>query len=444
MASSSLLCIEIAPETPPPSSPLQIRRQRAHRGPTVLSTCLSLEGEGCEQTPHGSRRGAESDSDDHGPLQQTPLGPQGAGSSGYMSSCSNVNSPRVLVNPHSSWMEHEELPSAHSDARGRGNPHRRPNRQIDLHESVYSRLDHTPPGTLTRRKPAHQGLPSSPLAANPLVDHMTQADYAHQYSLSTDQLQSNTTPFHSNMDRKDHRTLSTDQLQSDRTPFHSTLERQEHQHQSNTSPFHSNVGVKRQRSPQRTPLALISKRLEGLDVDVCRWILKADQHLKWEEFDNAIPYLESVIVRTPSYPRLQLLLWELLGNAQMAVGMSKKASICHLHHLAHCRSQGDVKGLSRAECNLGITYMQMGLFKLAGRCFLQYLKHCRACQDQCGIESACSNLGLLSKSLALKNYREASERGEEGVARSSLAACLRRAIIFFKQHLEIVMAHGDM
>lgn len=301
---------------------------------------------------------------------------------------------------------------------------------MDLHESMYSRLDHTPPGTLTRRDPMHkrQPLPSSPLASNPPVDHMMPAAHAHQYSLSTDQLQPNVTPSHSNVavNRREHYPLSTDQLQS------------------NTNPFHSNVGVKRHRSPPKTPLALVSKQLAGLDVDVRRWIVKADQHLKWEEFENAIPYLESVIVRTPAYPRLQLVLWELLGNAQMAIGMSKKASICHLHHLAHCRSQGDLRGLSRAECNLGIAYMQMGLYKLAGRCFLQYLKHCRSLQDQCGIESACSNLGLLSKSLAIKNYKEASERGEEGVAMSALTACLRRAIIFFKQHLEIVLAHGDM
>lgn len=194
----------------------------------------------------------------------------------------------------------------------------------------------------------------------------------------------------------------------------------------------------------RTPLALICKRLEGLDGDVRRWVIKADQHLKWEEFEYAIPFLESIIVRTPTYPRLQLLLWELLGNAQMATGMSKKASVCHMHHMAHCRSQGNLRGLTRAECNLGIAYMQMGLFKLAGRCFLQYLKNCRSLQDQCGVESACSNLGLLAKSLALKNYKEAMQRGEEGVALSALAACLRRAIIFFKQHLEIVQAHGDM
>lgn len=444
MASSSLLCIEIAPETPPPStSPPQIQRQRAQTDPTVLATCVSLEGKGRELIPHGSQ--AESDGGDHDPLQQTPLalGPQGAGSSGYMSSSSNVNSPKVLVKPHP-WMEREELLSVHSNARGHGNPRHRPNRQIDLHESMYSRLDHTPPGTLTRRKPAHHHLPSSPLATSPPMDHMTHPDHPHQYSPSTDQLQSNMTPFHSNMDRRDHRALSTEQLQSDVGPFHSTMEMHKHKFQSSTAPLRSNVGVKRQRSPPRTPLALISKRLEGLDIDVRRWIIKADQHLKWGEFNNAIPYLESVIVRTPSHPRLQCLLWELLGNAQMAVGMSKKASICHLHHLAHCRSQGDVKGLSRAECNLGIAYMQMGLFKLAGRCFLQYLKHCRSLQDQCGVESACSNLGLLSKSLALKNYREASERGEEGVAMSALAACLRRAIIFFKQHLEIVMAHGDV
>lgn len=36
------------------------------------------------------------------------------------------------------------------------------------------------------------------------------------------------------------------------------------------------------------------------------------------------------------------------------------------------------------------------------------------------------------------------ERGEEEVAITSLTSCLRRAIIFFKQHLEVVLAHGDL
>lgn len=207
----------------------------------------------------------------------------------------------------------------------------------------------------------------------------------------------------------------------------------------------------------RASLAVLSNQLAGLDGEVKRWLLKADQHLKWEEFESAVPFLESVIVRTSVYPRLQLLLWELLGNAQMALGASKKASVCYLHHLAFCRSLGDFRGLTRAECSLGIAYTQLGLLKLAGRCFLQYLGNSRRLEDQAGVECACSNLGLLSRALALRQYTAAavSQEGEgEGpgggggggnvAAMSAVTTCLRRAIIFFKQHLEIVLTHGDL
>lgn len=60
------------------------------------------------------------------------------------------------------------------------------------------------------------------------------------------------------------------------------------------------------------------------------------------------------------------------------------------------------------------------------------------------MESACSNLGLLSKTLALQHYRTSLERGDEETALACLTTCLRRAVIFFKQHLEVVLAHGQM
>lgn len=140
------------------------------------------------------------------------------------------------------------------------------------------------------------------------------------------------------------------------------------------------MGMKRRRTPSGTPLAQVMKSLEGLDGKVKRWLIKADQHLKWEEFEKAVPFLENAIISTQVYPSLQMILWELLGNTQMALGMSKKASVCHLHHLAHSRAQGDLRSMTRAECNLGISYMQLGLLKLAGRCFLQYLKNSRSLQ----------------------------------------------------------------
>ncbi len=194
----------------------------------------------------------------------------------------------------------------------------------------------------------------------------------------------------------------------------------------------------------------VLRRLERVDGDVKRWIIKADQYMKWEEFEKAIPFLEATVMRSEPFPQLQQILWELLGNAQMAVGMCKKASVCYLRHLAHSRALGDVRGVTRAECNLGISYMQLGLLKLAGRSFMQYLNNSRGLGDERGVETACSNLGLLSKAVGIKRYRAAMEQGvgggagDEGRAMENLASCLRRAIIFFKQHLEVILTHGDM
>lgn len=332
------------------------------------------------------------------PHQLTPLGPRGAGySSGYMSSCS---SPRVLLKPRPSWQRSEDLLSEQSDDLEQGNVREQQQQQqhATMHDGIYSRLDHSANSTLTRHTstqhtPSWIPPPPPPPTTGTGMDHEATDQFSEEYV-----------------------------------------------------PFHSNIGVKRQRSPGagRTPLAVALETLGGLDEEVKRWLLKADRHLKWEEFESAIPFLESVIVRTQTLPRLQLVLWEFLGNAQLAVGKAKKASVCYLHHMAHCRAQGDYNGLTRAECNLGITYMQMGLLKLAGRCFLQYLKKCRSAQDQGGVECACSNLGMLSKSLALKNYRAAIERGDVEAAMACLGTCLRRAIIFFKQHLEVVLTHDDM
>lgn len=194
------------------------------------------------------------------------------------------------------------------------------------------------------------------------------------------------------------------------------------------------------------------EKLEEVDGEVRRWMVKADQHLCREEYRDAIPYVEAVIVRMQPYHRLQLLLWELLGNTHMAVGHWKKASICHLHHLGYSRAVGDFKSVTRAECNLGIAYTKLDLLKLAGRCFLQYLKNCKSLHDEWGVQAACSNLGILSKMLALKNYRAAVKRdggeregGEDGMsARARLNSGLLKAIIFFKQHLEVVLDYGDL
>ena len=312
-------------------------------------------------------------------------------SSGYLSSASNLHSPQVWPKPLSSSpsIQRKELVSDCSN--------RRVYSTIDSYDGVpygdiYSRLDHSASSTLTRQTPSHQ-LPQSSLCPNP-PDHATNAR-SHE-------------------------------------PF---------QHQS--TPSRSNFPQQKKMSP-KTSLADVLRELKGLEGEIKRWIIKGDQLLKRKEFHAAIPYLEVTILRTQQYPRLQLLLWELLGNALMAVGNPKKASVCYLHHLVHCRALNDFKGMSKAECNLGIAYMQLGLYKLAGRCFLQYLKNCKILQDEWGIQSACSNLGLLSKSLGLKNYRAAIERGENEAAITTLTSCLRRAIIFFKQHLEVVITHEDV
>lgn len=398
MASSSLLHIEAAKAlTPPPShltppsSPCY-RRQRAYTDSVLLN---DLTPRDVGHTPQEER--------------SPPRGTAGY-SSGYLSSCSNLHSysPRVLIKPHPSRPlpslprhECEELPREYG------------NHQRDLSSDyyqensseIYSRLDRSNASMLTSTPTQRVRVPTHDQVWTP--------------------------PTSPPRDRTAPRRLRQHSQDTNQFPFHAT-------------PIHSNVRTERKRSRHRTPLAQVMHKLEGVSGEVKRWLIKADQHFKCKEYAEAIPLLEGAIVKTQTYPRLQPILWELLGNAQMALGMCKKASVCHLHHLAHSRARDDFRGVTRAECNLGISYMQMGLLKLAGRCFLQYLKNCRSLQDECGIESACSNLGLLSKSLALKNYRAAMEKGQEELAVATLTSCLRRAVVFFKQHLEVVLTHGDV
>ena len=199
----------------------------------------------------------------------------------------------------------------------------------------------------------------------------------------------------------------------------------------------------------KTLVASVLEKLEEVDMEVKRWVVKADQHLKRSEYRDAIPFIEAVIVRMQPYHRLQLLLWELLGNAHMAVSNWKKASICHLHHLGYSRALKDFKSVTRAECNLGISYLKLDLLKLASRCFVQYLKNCKFLRDDWGVQAACSNLGVLSKLAAVRAFELAQSCGqmdEEGdmSARAKLNSGLLKAIIFFKQHLEIVLDYEDM
>lgn len=200
-------------------------------------------------------------------------------------------------------------------------------------------------------------------------------------------------------------------------------------------------------------VACVLEKLEEVDVDVKRWVVKADRHLQRSEYKEAIPYVEAVIVRMQPYHRLQLLLWELLGNTHMAVSNWKKASICHLHHLGYSRALRDFKSVTRAECNLGISYLKLGLLKLADRCFHQYLQNCKTLRDDWGVQAACSNLGVLSKLAATKAYETAQNSSSDGrrerggvetSTRANLNSGILKAIIFFKQHLEIVSDYGDV
>ena len=67
------------------------------------------------------------------------------------------------------------------------------------------------------------------------------------------------------------------------------------------------------------------------------------------------------------------------------------------------------------------------------------------------MQAACSNLGVLSKLAAIRAFEaagkcggEAKKREGEMSARAKLNSGLLKAIIFFKQHLEVVLDYGDM
>ena len=203
-----------------------------------------------------------------------------------------------------------------------------------------------------------------------------------------------------------------------------------------------------QTSPARgeTPrpgLMSLMKRMKELDLTVRKQLARADKHLMAGELDKAIPFLEAGLLQTDGFPHLQSLLWTLLGSAHTALGQYKKASVCHLHHLAYCRELNNFRGLTKAECNLGIAYMKLGLYKLAGRCFLQYLENCRVMRDDLGISVACSNLGLLSRTMASEGYRSLLKEGDAVQAQEMLNSNLHRAIAYFEQHLELAEQFGD-
>lgn len=180
----------------------------------------------------------------------------------------------------------------------------------------------------------------------------------------------------------------------------------------------------------------------GLSTEVSKQLEEVDELLRRGKHAEAISCMELTLLTSNPHPPLQCLLWRLLGNAHLALGQYKKASICYLHHLAFCRELNDFEGVTKAECNLGISYMKLGMLKLAGRCFLQYLENSRVLQDNMGIAKALSNLGVLSKTLAARAY-EAALR-DNSISKENADANLKRAIAYFEQHLEIVEQYRDL
>ena len=195
---------------------------------------------------------------------------------------------------------------------------------------------------------------------------------------------------------------------------------------------------------QPRPLLTALKRLRNLDATTRKRLKGADEFIRKGKFADAIPCLEAGLVGADEHPRLQSLIWMLLGNTHVAMGQYKKASVCHMHHLAFCRELADFPGMTKAECNLGIAYMKLGLLKLAGRCFLQYMENSKMLQDEVSVASACSNLGMLSKTLATRSYQSAVREGDKTRAQENLTNNLQRAISYFEQHLEVVEGCADL
>ena len=187
----------------------------------------------------------------------------------------------------------------------------------------------------------------------------------------------------------------------------------------------------------------------GISETVSKHLEDADNFIIQRKNAEAIPCLEAALLATGDTPKLQCLLWRLLGNAHLSLGHFKKASVCHMHQVAFCRELDDFVGMTMAECNLGIAYMRLGLLKLAGRCFVQYLNNSRVLMDEMGIAYAYSNLGVLSKMMGVEEYhklegsdRTSKSRNKQGM--EGFKSHIQKAIGYFEQHLEIVERHSDL
>ncbi len=187
-----------------------------------------------------------------------------------------------------------------------------------------------------------------------------------------------------------------------------------------------------------------------LSENVNKYLAEADELILQKKTADAIPCLEAALLSTADAPKIQCLLWRILGNTHLCLGHYKKASVCHMHQIAFCREFDDFAGMTMAECNLGIAYMKLGLLKLSGRCFVQYLDNSRVLMDEMGIAYACSNLGVLTKQIAIEEYKKIDgtnrnsklEKSKEGM--DAFKDNVQKAISYFEQHLEIVEKQSDM
>ena len=189
------------------------------------------------------------------------------------------------------------------------------------------------------------------------------------------------------------------------------------------------------------PLLAIMGQLQDLNPVLCDLLKEADSHLHRGHLEKAIKCL---LLRSDEYPRLQSLVWMLLGMVHIQLRQYKKASVCYLRYLAFCKDKQDFPGMTKAECKLGIAYMKQGLLKLAGRCFMQYLENSQILQDDVGVAAACSNLGMVSKMVGIQCYKAALKKGETRQAMTDLATNLYRAVAYFEQHLDIMEHYGDL
>lgn len=215
---------------------------------------------------------------------------------------------------------------------------------------------------------------------------------------------------------------------------------------------HPSTGQLEPRVVRRTRLADLLNTLRnatGLSAILRTHLVEADKFICTGKHAEAIPSLEEAIITAKDNPKLQCVLWRILGNAHLSLGHHKKASVCHMHQLAFCREVDDFTGMTMAECNLGISYLKQGLLKLAERCFMQYFENSKILQDEMSVAYACSNLGVLAKSMALQEYFTAdgkyrSQKLKNKRTNDKFKEHLHKAIYYFEQHLEIVERHSDL